>query len=47
MTIISGETGAGKSVLVGAIALIFGDKSIDPEPFDPAQLIYLEDMSGE
>ena len=42
MTIISGETGAGKSVLVGAIALIFGDKSIDPEPFDPAQPIYLE-----
>ncbi len=42
MTIITGETGAGKSVLVGSIALIFGDKSLDPEPYDPALPVYLE-----
>jgi DNA repair protein RecN (Recombination protein N) len=42
MSIITGETGAGKSVLVGSIALIFGDKSLDPEPYDPALPVYLE-----
>ncbi len=41
MTVITGETGAGKSILVGSIALIFGDKG-DPEALDKAQPIYLE-----
>ena len=49
MTVISGETGAGKSILVGAISLIFGDTAPGLEPFDPAKPIYLEasfDISG-
>ena len=41
MTVISGETGAGKSVLVGSIALIFGDKG-DLEALDKSRPIYLE-----
>ncbi|MBW6514442.1 MAG: DNA repair protein RecN [Candidatus Syntrophosphaera sp.] len=42
MTVLSGETGAGKSILVGSISLIFGDPSPPLEPFDPGQPIYLE-----
>lgn len=42
MTVLSGETGAGKSILVGAISLIFGDSSPGLEAFDPALPIYLE-----
>jgi len=42
MTVISGETGAGKSVLVGAIAMIFGESVTIAEPYDPSQPIYLE-----
>lgn len=42
MTVLSGETGAGKSILVGAISLIFGDPSPALEAFDPAKPIYLE-----
>ncbi len=39
---ITGETGAGKSVLVGAISLLFGDNSQSYEAFDPEESIYLE-----
>ncbi len=42
MTVISGETGAGKSILVGSIALIFGDRSTEMEAFNPQESIYLE-----
>lgn len=42
MTVLSGETGAGKSILVGAISLIFGDASPALEAFDPQKPIYLE-----
>lgn len=42
MTVLSGETGAGKSILVGSVALIFADPSPALEAFDPAQPIYLE-----
>jgi len=42
LTVISGETGAGKSILVGSVALIFGDSATGLEAFDPAQPIYLE-----
>ncbi len=42
LTVISGETGAGKSILVGSIALIFGDNAPGMEAYDPAQAIYLE-----
>ena len=42
MTVISGETGAGKSILVGSIALIFGDRTAELEPFNPEESIYLE-----
>lgn len=49
MTVLSGETGAGKSILVGSVALIFGDPSPALEAFDPGQPIYLEasfDLTG-
>ena len=39
---ITGETGAGKSVLVGAISLLFADNSQSYEAFDPGESIYLE-----
>ena len=42
MTVLSGETGAGKSILVGSIALIFGEASAQVEAFDPEQPVYLE-----
>lgn len=42
MTVLTGETGAGKSILVGAISLIFGDAGFAPEPWDPAKPVYLE-----
>ena len=42
MTVLTGETGAGKSILVGAISLIFGDGLYVPEPYDPRLPIYLE-----
>ncbi|HRY83803.1 MAG TPA: DNA repair protein RecN [Candidatus Cloacimonadota bacterium] len=41
MTVITGETGAGKSVLVGSVALIFADRG-DPEALDKSLPIYLE-----
>ena len=42
LTVISGETGAGKSILVGSIALIFGDNAPGVEAYDPKQPVYLE-----
>ncbi|MDP2174205.1 MAG: DNA repair protein RecN [Candidatus Cloacimonadaceae bacterium] len=42
MTVLSGETGAGKSILVGSISLIFAENSPSLEAFDPAKPIYLE-----
>lgn len=42
MTVLSGETGAGKSILVGAVSLIFGDSAPGLEPYDPALPVYLE-----
>lgn len=41
-TVISGETGAGKSILVGSISLIFGDNQAGVEAYDKSQPIYLE-----
>jgi DNA repair protein RecN (Recombination protein N) len=42
MTVLSGETGAGKSILVGSVALIFGDSAPALEPYTPGEPIYLE-----
>lgn len=42
LTVISGETGAGKSIIVGSIGLIFGDSAAGIEPWDKGQPIYLE-----
>ncbi len=41
-TVISGETGAGKSVLIGSLNLIFGENSAGTEAYDKSQPIYLE-----
>ena len=40
MTVLSGETGAGKSILVGSISLIFGETPFPPEAYDPTQPIW-------
>ena len=42
LTVITGETGAGKSILVGSVALIFGESAQGLEPFDSGKPIYLE-----
>lgn len=42
MCVLTGETGAGKSVLVGAITLLFGDNSQSFEAYDDSLPIYLE-----
>ena len=42
LTVISGETGAGKSIIVGSIGLIFGESAAGLEAFDLSQPIYLE-----
>lgn len=42
MTVITGETGAGKSILVGALNLIFGKFSTQQIAFDPQKDVYLE-----
>lgn len=42
LTVITGETGAGKSILVGSISLIFGDSAAGLEAWDKASPIYLE-----
>ena len=34
LTVISGETGAGKSIIVGSIDLIFGESASELEAFD-------------
>jgi DNA repair protein RecN (Recombination protein N) len=42
LTVLSGETGAGKSILVGSISLIFGDSQAGLEAYDKSLPIYLE-----
>jgi DNA repair protein RecN (Recombination protein N) len=42
MTVITGETGAGKSILVGALNLVFGGTSTQQIAFDSKQDVYLE-----
>jgi len=42
LTVITGETGAGKSILLGSISLIFGDNLPGIEAFDKEKPIYLE-----
>lgn len=42
LTVLTGETGAGKSILVGSISLIFGDNSSGLEAYDKEHPIYLE-----
>ncbi|MDD2228914.1 MAG: DNA repair protein RecN [Candidatus Cloacimonetes bacterium] len=42
LTVLSGETGAGKSILVGSISLIFGDNPVGVEAYDKSLPIYLE-----
>lgn len=42
LTVLSGETGAGKSILVGSISLIFGENPPGLEAYEPDQAIYLE-----
>jgi DNA repair protein RecN (Recombination protein N) len=42
LTVISGETGAGKSIIVGSIGLIFGESAMGLEAYDVSQPIYLE-----
>ncbi len=42
MTALTGETGAGKTILVGAISLIFADNSFNAVAWDKAKPIYLE-----
>lgn len=42
MTVLTGETGAGKSILMGAISLIFANSSAASEPWDAEQPVYLE-----
>ncbi|HOD18361.1 MAG TPA: DNA repair protein RecN [Candidatus Cloacimonadota bacterium] len=42
MTVITGETGAGKSILVGALNLAFGKITSPHIAYDPAKDIYIE-----
>ncbi|MDY0151581.1 MAG: DNA repair protein RecN [Candidatus Cloacimonas sp.] len=42
LTVLSGETGAGKSILIGSISLIFADNSPGMEAYDKTLPIYLE-----
>lgn len=42
LTVITGETGAGKSILVGSIGIIFGDNPAGLEAWDKSKPIYLE-----
>lgn len=42
MTALTGETGAGKSILVGAISLIFASSGFEPEAWDKNSPVYLE-----
>ena len=42
LTIITGETGAGKSILLGALGLIMGNRADGITYYDPAQKIVVE-----
>ncbi|MDD3235112.1 MAG: DNA repair protein RecN [Candidatus Cloacimonetes bacterium] len=42
LTVLSGETGAGKSILVGSISHIFGENPSGVEAYDKTLPIYLE-----
>lgn len=42
MTVITGETGAGKSILVGALNLVFGKSGAQKIAYDQNQDVYLE-----
>lgn len=42
LTIITGETGAGKSILLGALGLILGDRAETGTHFDPEQRVQVE-----
>ncbi|MDD3534937.1 MAG: DNA repair protein RecN [Candidatus Cloacimonetes bacterium] len=42
LTAITGETGAGKSILAGSISLIFGESAAGIEPYTQDAPIYLE-----
>ena len=42
MTALTGETGAGKTILVGAISLIFADNSFTAVAWDKDKPVYLE-----
>jgi DNA repair protein RecN (Recombination protein N) len=42
LNIITGETGAGKSILLGAIGLIMGERGDSSAILDPSQKCILE-----
>jgi DNA repair protein RecN (Recombination protein N) len=42
MSVITGETGAGKSILVGALNLVFGKSGSQQIAYDPQKDVYLE-----
>ncbi|HCX60156.1 MAG TPA: DNA repair protein RecN, partial [Candidatus Cloacimonas sp.] len=42
LSVITGETGAGKSILVGSIGIILGDSPAGLEAWDKDRPIYLE-----
>lgn len=42
LVIMTGETGSGKSILLGALSLIMGDRADTKVVFDPAQKCYVE-----
>lgn len=42
LTIITGETGAGKSILLGALGLILGERAEGGAHFDPEQRVLVE-----
>ncbi len=42
MNVITGETGAGKSILIGALSLLMGERSSAPTAVDPDKKIVLE-----
>ena len=49
LTVITGETGAGKSIIMGALSLILGHRADSSTLFDPSQKCVVEagfDISG-
>jgi DNA repair protein RecN (Recombination protein N) len=42
MSVITGETGAGKSIIVGALNLVFGKSGSQQIAYDPQKDVYLE-----